>query len=118
FVVTGNGRFDANNSSSPNTDYGQSLLRLQINSSSAGFTVMDSFTPFDHLNLTASSIDLGSTGALLLPDAAGSTARPHLAIIGGQTRVLYVINRDTLGGFTSGGPDKAVQKVSLPEQLF
>ena len=118
FMVTGNGSFDANSGASPNTDYGETLLRLQVNAGAGNFSVIDSFTPSNQLSLNSSQIDLGAAGALLLPDAAGSVAHPHLAIVGGGTRVLYVVNRDNLGRFTLGGPNAVLQTLTMPQQLF
>jgi hypothetical protein len=59
-------------------------------------------------------LDLGSSGVLLLPNLVGSTQHPHLAILGAQTGTLYLLDRDSLGGYTSGGPDNVVQKLALP----
>ncbi len=115
FAVTSNGTFDANNATAPKTDYGETLLKLQLNTAPAAFSVADTFTPFNQIGLTASSTPLGSTGVLLLPDQTGT--HPHIAIIGDEAGILYVVNRDNLGGFTQGGPDKVLEILSLPKSI-
>jgi hypothetical protein len=63
---------------------------------------------------------LGSTGALPLPDAAGSVAHPHLLVGGDQAGKLYLLDRSHLGDFNGGTcPDTApVEEVTLPGPLF
>src|SRR5262249_21913280 len=70
------------------------------------------FTPFNWQTLDAQDADLGSGGVLLLPDSVGSAAHPHLLIETGKQGVIYLIDRDNMGGFTSGGPDQVVQRVT------
>ena len=107
FAVTNNGIFDG----SAKNDYAETLLRIQVNAASRAFSIADTFTPFNQIVLTANDTPLGSTGVLLLPDQTG--AHPHVAIIGDEAGSLYVVNRDNLGGFTTGGPDKALQTFNL-----
>ncbi len=116
FVVTGEGTFDANSATAPNTEYAQTLLRLRPNLASPIFLVADRFTPFNQAALSADNQNLDSTGALLLPDQSAGPA--HLAIIGGEAGVLYVVNRDGLGGFTLGGPDKVLQTMNLSGAIY
>jgi hypothetical protein len=113
FVATGNGTFDANSVTAPNTDYAQTLLRLQVNQGAASFSVVDSFTPFNVLALNSSNppLDFGASGALLLPDQ--TSVPPHVALIGSEAGVLYLLNRDSLGGYTLGGPDQVVLEMCI-----
>ncbi len=107
FAVTSNGTFDASSTTGPKNDYGETLLKVQVNATSPAFSITDTFTPNNQITLTANDTRLGSTGVLLLPDQAG--AHPHVALIGDEAGVLYVVNRDNLGGYTAGGPDKVLQ---------
>jgi hypothetical protein len=114
FCTTPNGFggiFDAKSVSPPNTDYAETLLKLQVATASAVFNVGDTFTPWNYAGLTANMTPLGSTGVLLLPDQTGTHA--HVALVGSEAGALYVVNRDNLGGFTSGGPDKILQTFNL-----
>jgi uncharacterized protein (TIGR03437 family) len=60
--------------------------------------VSDSFTPYDQLILADNDLDLGSSGAVLLPDSAGSAAHPHTLAVAGKEGRLYLLDRDHLGG--------------------
>jgi hypothetical protein len=74
-------------------------------------TVRSTFTPYNYFQLDEGDQDLGSGGMLVLPDQLGSI--PHLAVAGGKYGSAFLMNRDHLGGYTHGGPDKVVQTVSM-----
>jgi hypothetical protein len=84
------------------------LLKL----TSPGLAVLDYFTPFNQKDLGRNDIDLGSSGAVLLPGAAGSMAHPHLLVSAGKEGRIYLVDRDRLGGFHEGGDDQIVQSLS------
>jgi hypothetical protein len=90
-------------------DYSESVLKL---STTGQLTVADYFTPFDWATLDAQDADLGSGGTMLLPDYVASAAHPHLVLETGKSGKIYLIDRDDLGRFTAGGPDRVVQVVT------
>ncbi len=92
YVPTGNGRFDA---ADGGHDYGDSVLKLRMDGGK--LAVADYFTPFNQKELDANDEDLGSGGAVLLPDQPGTYA--HQLLAGGKGGTLYVINRDHMGGY-------------------
>jgi hypothetical protein len=106
YVVTGNGTFDT---AAPRSNYGESFIKLRT---ASGLSVVDFFTPKDQAALSAADFDLGSGGALVLPDAAGSAAHPHLVVGGDKQGILYLIDRDQMTGFDPGG-DQIVQKLMV-----
>src|SRR5437899_790336 len=106
YVITGNGTFDT---AAPRTNYGDSFIRL---SPAGGLSVADFFTPFNESSLDAQDFDVGSGGAIVLPDSAGSVAHPHLLIGGDKQGILYVIDRDNMTGFNAGG-DQILQEVTV-----
>jgi hypothetical protein len=109
FVVTSDGTFDA---SVGGNDYAETLLKLQVNSASSGFTLADTFTPYNEKTLELQQKYFGSTGVLLLPGSAGGAV--NLAIAGSEAGSLYLLDRDNLGGFGGpNGPDKVVQTLCL-----
>ena len=116
FAVTGLGIFDANSANAPNTEYAQTLLRLSANTTAANFTELETFTPFDEITLTSDNESLGSSGVLLLPNQTSGPA--HLATIGGEPGILYLVNRDNLGGFTLSGPDKVLGTLNLNGAIY
>jgi hypothetical protein len=67
-------------------------------------TVKDFFTPSDFGSLDGADTDFASGGLLVLPDQPGRV--PHLAVAAGKDGRMFIINRDSMGGFVSGGPDK------------
>jgi fibronectin type 3 domain-containing protein len=112
YFSTGNGVFDANTGGK---DYGDSLLRVNqaTNQTTGTGGVVDYFTPHDQANMNANDLDLGSGGVILLPDAAGSTAHPHLVLTAGKNGTVYLVDRDKMGGYQQGpnGSDNIVQSV-------
>jgi len=90
YLVTGNGGFGGAGSG----NWGESALRLN----SAG-AVADSFTPANYATLNADDLDLGDAGAILFTSANATV--PSLALAAGKTGTVYVMNRASLGGFTS-----------------
>jgi hypothetical protein len=101
-------------------NYGDCFVRLTLdpttsqdnqgtNKNGWGLKVVDYFAPYNNLSLSNGDTDLGSGGPTLLPDAAGSTAHPHLLVGGGKEGKLYLIDRDNMGKF--GTTDNIVQTV-------
>jgi hypothetical protein len=110
YFLTGNGDFDANSSTAPNNDYGDSLL--QVNTS---LQVTSYFTPSDELADVQSDRDFGSGGAAVLADLPAGNTVTHALVCGGKDGTLYVLNRDLLGGF---GDSAAVQPIAVGHALF
>jgi hypothetical protein len=86
-VATGNGPFNGA------TDWGDSVLEL-----SSSLRLLHNWTPRDQAALNASDQDLGSTSPALAPDPAG----PPLAVQGGKSGRLSLLDRDRLDG--TAGP--------------
>jgi len=105
YVITGNGGFDRRKATPPNDDYGDSLLKL-----SGDLHVLQYFTPSNEQFNNAANNDFGAGGAPVLGDLPAGSPITHLAIGGGKDGHLYVVNRDSLGGF---GDDKAWQQISI-----
>ncbi len=101
YAVSGNGPFDTDldsNGFPVSSDYGDSLLKL-----TPGLQVADYFTPFDQANAAANDTDFGSGGPLILDIADSNNQIHNLAIAAGKDGNLYVLNRNSLGEFNSGG---------------
>jgi hypothetical protein len=107
YCITGNGTFDTN----PNPkNFGDSVLKLNPGTS---LTVTDYFTPYNQANLALGDIDLGSGGAVILPDSAGSPQHPHLVVGCGKEGKAYLIDRDNMGQFNPAGDTQIVQTFTL-----
>jgi len=99
YVITGNGNFDANSSTAPNNDYGDSVVKV-----SPGLTPLSYFTPSAQATQNANDMDFGSGGPLVVNLPSGSPQ--HVVIAGGKTGATYVLNGDNMGGF---GDSNALQ---------
>ncbi len=91
YISTANGYFDY-----PNLpDWGDSILQLTLGSNQ--FIVNDYFTPFDQATLAADDMDLGGGGPTLLPPQ--SVGPPNLIATAGKRGDIYLISRDSMGGY-------------------
>ena len=88
FVVTGNGDFVPGKK-----DWGESVLKLPPDLS----RVITSFTPAAYQSLNNGDVDFGSGGVMVVPFLKGQTA-PPMAVAMGKSSVLYLLNRNNLGG--------------------
>jgi hypothetical protein len=99
YVATGNGPFDTNLDSHGfpvSRDFGDTLLKL-----TASLQVTNFFTPTDQLSLAENDGDFGSGGTLVVDVTDGDNSVHHLAIVAGKDSNIYVVDRETMGGFSS-----------------
>lgn len=74
------------------TGYNDAFLRLSAND----LSVLDYFSPDNNYTLAVSDVDLGSGANVLVP---GSSTYPHELVGGGKDGTIFVVNRDSMGGF-------------------
>jgi hypothetical protein len=91
-------------------NFSESVLKL---STTGDLSVADYFTPTDWQTLDNNDADLGSGGTMLLPDAVGSAAHPHLLVETGKTGRMYLIDRDNMGKNNTPNTDQNLQTVTL-----
>jgi hypothetical protein len=60
---------------------------------------LDLFTPSNQASLDQSDLDFGSGGVMVLPDQPGT--RPHLAVAVGKVGIMYLMDVDKLGGYST-----------------
>ena len=83
-----------------NGNYGNAFLKI---STSGGLAVADYFEMQNQQQENDSDADLGSGGALVLPDLTdGSGIVRHLSVGAGKDGHIYVVNRDAMGKFNAG----------------
>ena len=97
YVLDGNGTFDTtlNAGGFPSQgNFGNGFLKI----ATTGLVVTDYFATFDTVSKSNADSDLGSGGALVLPDLldAGGQAH-HLAVGAGKDAHMYIVNRDSMG---------------------
>ncbi len=100
YFLDANGTFDTTlnaNGMPSQGDYGNSFMKV---SSSGGLSVADYFAPYNTLAESNADQDLGSGGALVLPDLTDASGQVrHLAVGAGKDANIYVVNRDSMGKF-------------------
>ena len=93
YMLTGNGGYK------DGTDFADCFLKLDP----VTLKALDWFTPFNTLQLAERDLDVGSSGALLVPGS-------NLLIGGGKESKLFVLKRDQMGHFdASAGNGQIVQ---------
>ncbi|MEW9586540.1 pyrrolo-quinoline quinone [Paraburkholderia sp. DGU8] len=112
YLLDGNGTFDTtlNANGFPNMgDFGNGFLKL---GTEGGLSVADYFAMANVTHEADDDIDLGSGGALVLPDLTDANgAVQHLTLGAGKDANIYVLNRDSMGKFNASG-DNIYQRIS------
>jgi outer membrane protein assembly factor BamB len=101
YIPIANGEFDETldaNGFPSLGDYGNALLKL---STATGLHVADYFEMDNEIDENGGDLDLGSGGAMVLPDQTdGEGHILHLAVAAGKDTNMYVVNRDSMGKFS------------------
>ena len=104
FLLDANGDFDPTvdaNGFPSLGDFGNAFLK--ISTTNRKLAVADYFEMFNQAQENGSDADLGSGGALLLPDLTDNSGKTwHLAVGAGKDTNIYVVDRDNMGKFNSG----------------
>jgi len=111
FFLEGNGTFDTtlNAQGFPgNANCGNCFVKL---STASGIKLADYFTPHNTVAESNADQDLGSGGAILLPDVqdAGGVTK-HLSVGAGKDSIIYVADRDNMGKFNAS-TDRIYQEI-------
>jgi hypothetical protein len=98
YLLDGNGTFDTTldaNGFPSRGDFGNAFLKV---STATGLTVTGYFASFDTVQQSNQDLDLGSGGAMVLPDLFdGAGQVHHLAVGAGKDMQIYVVDRDAMG---------------------
>jgi len=113
YLLDGNGTWDTSVNSNgfpTKNDFGNGFLKL---SNSSGLQVADFFEPFNTVSESNQDADLGSGGAMVLPDMTdkNGTTR-HLAVGAGKDGNIYLVDRDNMGKFTAANNNNAYQVIA------
>ncbi|WP_241202375.1 MULTISPECIES: PQQ-binding-like beta-propeller repeat protein [unclassified Caballeronia] len=100
YFLDANGSFDATVNAAGvqvSGDYGNAFLKL---GTTTGLTVADYFEASNTIQESAADEDLGSGGALVLPDLTDASGTVHhLALGAGKDSIIYIVNRDSMGKY-------------------
>ena len=121
YPLLANGTFDTtldNNGFPSQSDYGNAFVRLST--AGGGLAVADYFTMSNTVAESNADEDLGSGGALVLPDMTDANGvTRHLVVGAGKDQTLYLADRDNMGKFNPQA-DSIYQEISsaLPGGIF
>ena len=111
YLLAGNGTFDTtlNAQGFPiNGDYGNGFVKLST--SGGTLAVADYFDMYNTVQESNADIDLGSGGAIVLPDITDNNGvAHHLAVGAGKDHNIYVVNRDNMGKWNANNNNNAYQ---------
>jgi len=88
-------------------DFGNAFLK--ISTTGGTLAVADYFETYNGISESGQDEDLGSGGALVLPDMTDSSGTVHhLAVGAGKDQNIYVVNRDSMGKYSAQNNTGAV----------
>ena len=102
YFLTGNGDWDGTK------EFGDSVIKVKV--TTKGLSIVDWFTPDDQSVLDSGDIDLGSTGAMLIPGS-------NVLVAGGKESILYLLNSNNLGHEASGN-SQIIQTIAVNGSHF
>jgi PKD repeat protein len=110
YVSIGNGTVGTTGNPSNTINRGESFIKFTP--SGTNLTIDSWFTPYNWPVLETNDWDLGAAELLLIPGT-------NLAFSGGKGSVLYLVNRDNMGGFSATNADtNIIQSFSIVNKLF
>jgi hypothetical protein len=103
YLLAGNGDFGTSmdgNGFPSNKNFGNAFLK--ISTTGGQLAVADYFEMSNQQSENDNDVDLGSGGAMVLPDFTdGGGAAQHLAVGAGKDGHIYLVSRDSMGKFNS-----------------
>ena len=103
YALVANGTFDGTldaNGFPVNHDYGNAFVR--VSTSGTSLQVADYFDMFNTMGESNGDVDLGSGGAMVLPNFTGSSGGTvSLAVGAGKDGNIYVVDRTNMGKFNA-----------------
>ncbi len=113
-VLAANGTFDTklNSSGFPASgDFGNAFLKLST--TGGQLAVADYFTMYNTVSESQSDTDLGSGGALVVPNLKDSSGKiRHLAVGAGKDGNMYIADRDNMGKFNPQNNNNLYQELA------
>lgn len=114
YFLDANGTFDTTLTASGlpvSGDYGNGFMK--VSTARGTLSVADYFQPYNTLDESNADEDLGSGGALVLPDLQDASGNVHhLAVGAGKDSNIYIVNRDNMGKFNAQNNNAIYQEIS------
>ncbi len=113
YFLDANGTFDSafdGNGFPAQQDYGNAIMKLST--TGGKLAVADFFEPYNTVFESNADIDLGSGGAMLLPDMTDVNGKVrHLLVGAGKDHSIYIADRDNLGKFNASDNSNVYQEL-------
>ena len=113
YVLDGNGTFDStlDTNSFPNQgNFGNAFIKLSTTGNQ--LAVADYFAGYTNALENSTDEDLGSGGALVLPDLTDLLGNVHQLVVGaGKDQNIYLLNRTNLGKFSATNNNAIYQEL-------
>jgi hypothetical protein len=113
YFLDANGSFDSTlnaNGFPAQGDFGNSFMK--VSTTGNVLAAADYFAAYNLQNESDADQDLGSGGAMLLPDLIDSNgATRHLAVGAGKDTNIYVVDRDNMGKFNASSNNAVYQEI-------
>ena len=122
YALVGNGTFGDGSANPPmnssgfpaDPNFGNAFLKLSTANNS--LFVQDYFAMFNVNAESDKDLDLGSGGAIVLPEMADSQGETHrLAVGAGKDGYIYVVDRDAMGKYNPSNDQAIYQKLNDPQ---
>jgi len=114
FFLDANGTFDTslNSNGFPiNGDYGNAIMKLSTKQGK--LAVADYFNMYNTVSESNADEDLGSGGAMVVPNFKDSTGVLHELVVGaGKDQNIYLANRTNMGKFNTNNNNQLYQEVT------
>jgi len=114
YFLDANGTFDStldSNGFPANGDFGNGFIK--VSTAGGSLAVADYFEPYNTTAESDEDQDLGSGGALVLPDMTDASGTVHhLAVGAGKDSNIYVVNRDSMGKFSANSDSTIYQQIN------
>jgi hypothetical protein len=114
FMEAGDGTFDLDIGGK---DWGDTVVKLDPHT----LAVLDYFTPMEQNCRRLNDMDLGSGGPMLMPPqpgahtneivVSGKGGTPCDPYQGGYNSLVYLVDKNNLGGYTASGPDNDIETI-------
>jgi len=121
YFLDANGTFDTtlNSSGFPSSgDYGNAIMKLST--TKGQLAVSDYFNMYNTVSESDADEDLGSGGAMVVPNFKDSTGEHELVVGAGKDANIYLANRTNMGKFSPNNNSQIYQEVTgaLAGQVF
>jgi hypothetical protein len=114
YFLDANGTFDTTldaNGFPVSGDYGNAIMKLSTRNSH--LAVSDYFNMFNTVSESNMDEDLGSGGAMVIPNFKDSSGTVHSLVVGaGKDKNIYLANRNNMGKFNPNNNNQLYQEVT------